>query len=172
MKKALLILGLIVCLLGGLAGGAYLTDRMWGYYMSPVFSRYTVIPFQTCLYMVDSEMVRFVVQADSYRLEKLLWRMEKCGEFLDQAAGAAEDEEASGLLGEIHLFYDGYEETLKEIIETQVRLELLYHGFELGETGEDTKSSILRLTEKQTEALAETYKFLQRLELLVVEFWK
>jgi hypothetical protein len=172
MKKYLLILTLIICLLAGFGGGAYITDRVWDSQMAPVVARCTVVNFQTCLFMVDSDMMRFIAQSNSRKLKKLRWRMERCSEFLDQAGKTATDEKTSRFLGEIRLFYDGYAETLNEIIATQVKLELLYNGFLLKDMDKNPGKEILKLSEEQAEHLIETRKFLQRLEALIAETWK
>lgn len=172
MKKYLLILGLLVCLLGAFGGGAYITNQVWDSQMTPVMAQCTIVKFQTCLFMVDSDMLRFIAQADSSKLKKLAWRMERCGEFLDEAGKAVLDEEVGGFLGEIRLFYDGYAVTLHEIIATQVQLELMYNGLRLKGGDENLEKEMLKLAEKQVGYLHETRKFLERLEVLIAGTWE
>jgi hypothetical protein len=99
-----------------------------------------------------------------------MWRIEKCEVFLDEAGKATIEERTSWFLGEIHLFYTGYLDTVREMVETQVKLEVLHMGFSLGNTDEERIEEAAQLVKKQTGAVEETGKFLNRLGKLVSEY--
>ena len=79
------------------------------------------------------------------------------------------DEEISGVLGEIKLFLNGYQTTLKEIIGRQIMLEALYADLTTGDI--EVLLEVEQLEALQTEQLQETMRFLDRIQLLATKIW-
>jgi hypothetical protein len=102
-------------------------------------------------------------------LRRLLWRVNKCDSFLENLGTTELDEEISGVLGEIKLFLNGYQTTLKEIMGRQIMLEALYADLTTGDI--EVLLEVEALEDLQTEQLQETMRFLDRIQLLATTIW-
>jgi hypothetical protein len=123
------------------------------------------------MYAMDSDTFRYILNPQTARLKRVLWRTAVCRHFIREASKDASDEKTSQAVGDALLFYDGYIATLKELLARQVELTILYEDFETGIPAPDTMSRIEALIGKQVDASEDTRKLLDKLEHLIVRAW-
>ncbi len=123
-----------------------------------------------CMYAMDSDTLRFILNQEQEDLMRVLHRTSECREFIKEVGANAIDEELSGTLGEIVLFYDGYTATLQEILARQITLKTLLTKAAI-DPDPATDAHLLTLTKQQLDAITTTRNFLDRLTRLIVRAW-
>jgi hypothetical protein len=163
------ILVAMVLLLGSFWGGREMGQRAEQIAMSKALKHRRLSDLRGCLFAVDSNMLRTVRHLDQLNIERLVWRLGQCDAFLDRLGKTALDDETSGILGEVRLFYDGYYQDLQEIVDRQIELKELYNNFSIEDTEKIRRTK--ELEEQQAGQIQESAKFLDRLELLIIRAW-
>jgi hypothetical protein len=126
-----------------------------------------------CLFASDSQAMRVIRDINPKDVRNLIWRLEQCERFLVTLGNDEQDEEVGSVLGEARLFYDGYIETLNEIIVSQIKLNALYANAQDAtlEQRQRIEIELERLVIQQENQIKESKKFIERLELLIVRAW-
>ena len=124
-----------------------------------------------CMYAMDSDVWRFVLNPVRGDLTRVLRRATACKEFIALLGKNISDEDASAVVGEAAIFYDGYIDALREILVRQVELTILYVELDADATDIDSEQRIVELTQLQVEGIIETRNFLDHLEQLIVRVW-
>ena len=147
-------------------GGFEAGEKKWSSVVVEAIKQGGLSDLRGCIFAIDSNSLRMVRRLDPKTADKTAWRIEQCDKILARLGALEQDEDTSRTLGEAKLFYDGYIETLSEILSTQIRLETLYDTISFETLGEAQE-----LEELQNKQIHETKKFLERLELLIVRAW-
>jgi hypothetical protein len=169
MLKYFLVLLSALLIVGAFRGGLEVGERAWSEKVAVAERQVQLSHLRGCVFAIDSDTLHFVRTPDVINLRRLLWRVNKCDSFLENLGTTELDEEISGVLGEIKLFLNGYQTTLKEIMGRQIMLEALYADLTTGDI--EVLLEVEALEDLQTEQLQETMRFLDRIQLLATTIW-
>ncbi len=159
---------IILVFVAGLSfwGGLEAGEKKWASVVVEAIKQRGLSDLRGCIFAIDSNSLRMVRRLDPKTADKTAWRIEQCDKILARLGALEQDEDTSRILGEAKLFYDGYTETLSEILATQIQLETLYNEFSFG-----ALDRVRELEELQNKQIHESKKFLERLELLIGRAW-
>jgi len=169
MLKYFLVLLSALLIVGAFRGGLEVGERAWAEKVAVAERQIQLSNLRGCVFAIDSDTLHFVRTPDVLNLRRLLWRVGACDSFLETLGTTELDAEISGVLGEIKLFLNGYQTTLKEIIGRQIMLEALYADLTTGDI--EVLLEVEELEDLQTEQLQESMRFLDRIQLLATKIW-
>ncbi len=169
MLKYFLVLLSALLIVGAFRGGLEVGERAWSEKVAVAEKQVQLSNLRGCVFAIDSDTLHFVRSVDSSNLKRLFWRINKCDSFLENLGTTELDEEVSRVLGEIKLFLNGYQATLREILGRQLMLEALYADLTAGDIGHPLQ--VQELEDLQTEQLQEAMRFLDRIQLLATKIW-
>lgn len=122
---------------------------------------------RACILAVDGSVSHFIHVPDPERLVTVIARMAMCQNWLDEAAARmGDDEHRDRALGTANFFYDGFKQTVFDVLRHQTELLRMLTGERLAEEGEQQEVYLQR-----QDALREMQKFRDRVELEVVAAW-
>ena len=174
MRNYIIIVGSIIIvgfLVGILTIGAYRTgeevsEKVWANTVEVALEHGQLSDLSGCLFAIDSDTMHLVRAFDADAARRLAWRMSRCDDLLEALGQVPQDEETGRVLGEARIFFNGYQETLNDILELQLKLEVLYADFST-----DKVEEIGRLELQQNKQLRDAQKFLDRMQSLIIRAW-
>ena len=170
MRRYILTLGAILLLLGAFWGGAEVKEQSLRTQMIANERQMYLSSVLGCAYAAGTRTLLFVNNPEVDHIMAAHQTIANCEQQLDIVGRKLNDNDKTDeALAEAKLFFDGYRETLKEIITRRVKLIALYEQFPTDDAL--LIREVVELEMEQSEQLEEANKFLNRISQLIIVAW-